>query len=66
MVLAGENELTVTPQKIAERTGLEPIECLIFMELFKAELKGFKDGREADRHYNYAKKRLEDVVSLKA
>jgi hypothetical protein len=64
MVLsAGDGQ--VTPSAVAKRSGLAPIECLIFMELFKAELKGFRDGKEADKHYNYAKKRLEEVERLK-
>jgi hypothetical protein len=65
MVLSADNEW-VTTHAVAKKSGLEPIECLIFMELFKAEIKGFKHGAEADRHYNHAKKRLEDIGRMKA
>jgi hypothetical protein len=65
MVLSAEAE-QFTSNQVAKKSGLEPIECLIFMELFKAELKGFKHGKDADQHYNHAKKRLEEVGRMKA
>ena len=48
----------VTPEALATRANIEPIEALIYLEHFKAELSG-------KPNHAYAKEKLEEVSKLK-